>query len=204
MSRTTSGAAAVTVLMILVSITPASAQSWEASGLVGYTPSVGLENQAPEVTGLDVRSGFTYGLQAARLLTPRWGAEVLWTRQSSAFKLATDAGSAELFTMTIRQLHGDVVYNLGAANARLRPFVFGGLGATFFSADELKSETKFSFGLGAGVKYFRWNAVGLRAQFRYKPTMMNDKDAADFCDPFGFCQGSLQQVEFMGGAVVRF
>ena len=106
--------------------------------------------------------------------------------------------------MTVRQLHGDVVYHLGAPDARLRPFVFGGLGATFFSADELKSETKFSFGLGAGVKYFRWNAVGLRAHFRYKPTLMSDKDAAEFCDPFGFCQGTLQQIEFMGGAVIRF
>jgi hypothetical protein len=40
--------------------------------------------------------------------------------------------------------------------------------------------------------------------FRYKPTMLNDEDAADFCDPFGFCQGTLQQIEFAGGAVVRF
>jgi opacity protein-like surface antigen len=104
----------------------------------------------------------------------------------------------------VSQLQGDAVYHFGAPDARLRPFVFGGLGATFFSADDLESETKFSFGLGAGVKYFRWETVGLRAHFRYKPTMMNDEDAADFCDPFGFCRGTLSQVEFAGGAVVRF
>jgi len=201
MTRVTLGVAALTLLF---SSAPAAAQSWEASGLVGYTPSASLENQAPELSGLDVRGGFTYGLQAGRLFTPRLGAEVLWTRQSSALKLATDAGSAELFTMTVRQLHGDVVYHLGSPDARLRPFVFGGLGATFFSADHVESETKFSFGLGAGVKYFRWNALGLRAHVRYKPTMMSDEDAADFCDPFGFCQGTLQQIEFMGGAVIRF
>jgi hypothetical protein len=61
-----------------------------------------------------------------------------------------------------------------------------------------------TFGLGAGVKYFRWESIGLRAHFRYKPTMLNDEDAADFCDPFGFCQGTLSQIEFAGGAVVRF
>jgi hypothetical protein len=33
--------------------------------------------------------------------------------------------------------HGNVVYQLGSADARLRPFVFGGLGATFFKADNL-------------------------------------------------------------------
>jgi outer membrane protein W len=174
------------------------------SGLAAYTPSAGLENQAPELSQLDIAGGFTWGIQGARLFTPRWGAEVLWTRQSSALRVGTDAGSADLFTMTIAQLHGDAVYHLGAPDARLRPFVFGGFGATFFSADDLESETKFSFGLGAGIKYFRWNALGLRAHFRYKPTMMNDEDAADFCDPFGFCQGTLQQIEFAGGAVLRF
>ena len=106
--------------------------------------------------------------------------------------------------MTVRQLHGNVFHNFGGADARLRLFVFAGLGATFFSADDLESETKLSFGLGGGVKYFPWNAIGVRGHFRYKPTMLNDEDAGDFCDPFGFCQGSLQQIEFAGGAVVRF
>jgi opacity protein-like surface antigen len=180
------------------------AQSWETSGVVAYTPSAGLDNQAPEIRELNIGDGFTWGLQAARSLTPRWSAEALWTQQSSALTVGTDAGTADLFTMTVRQLHGDVLYHFGTANARLRPFVFGGLGATFFSADDLESETKFSFGLGAGVKCFRWDAMGVRAHFRYKPTIMNDEDAADFCDPFGFCQSSLQQIEVAAGAVLRF
>jgi opacity protein-like surface antigen len=194
-------AAAVTVL---VATTPARGQSTEVSLLAAYTPSAGLDNQAPELSSLDIGGGFTWGLQIGRLFTPRWGVEMLWTDHSSALTVGTDDGSADLFTMTIGHLHGDVIYHLGAAGARLRPFVFAGLGATLFSADDLKSETKFSFGLGAGVKYFRWQSIGVRAHFRYKPTMLNDEDSADFCDPFGFCQGSLQQVEFAGGAVIRF
>jgi opacity protein-like surface antigen len=174
------------------------------SGLAAFTPSAALDRQAPELSELDIRGGFTWGVQGARLLTPHWGAEVLWTQQSSALQIGTEAGSADLFTMTIRQLHGNVVRNFGAADARLRPFVFAGLGATFFSADDLESETKFSFGLGGGIKYFPWKAIGVRGHFRYKPTTLNDEDAADFCDPFGFCQGSLQQIEFAGGAVIRF
>ena len=201
MSRVTAIAAALTIVVLC---TPAWAQSWEASGLAGYTPSAALENQAPELNSLDIGGGFTWGLQVGRLFTPRLGTELLWTQQASALTVGTDAGVADLFTMTIGQLHGDVVYHLGATDARLRPFVFGGMGATFFSADDLESETKFSFGLGAGVKYFYWDAIGLRAHFRYKPTMMNDEDAADFCDPFGFCQGSLPQVEFAAGALIRF
>jgi opacity protein-like surface antigen len=193
--------AAVTLLAVSL---PAQAQSWEVSGLAAFTPSAGLDNQAPELSDLNIAGGFTWGIQGARLFGPRWGAEVSWTHQGSALTVGTDAGSTDLFTMTIWQLHGDVAYHFGAPDARLRPFVFGGLGATFFSADDLESETKFSIGLGAGVKYFRWETIGIRAHFRYKPTMLNDEDAADFCDPFGFCQGTLSQVEFAGGAVVRF
>jgi hypothetical protein len=36
------------------------------------------------------------------------------------------------------------------------------------------------------------------------PTFLNDRDAADFYDPFGFCQGVLSQIEFAGGLAVRF
>ena len=189
---------------VLVASTPARGQSLEVSGLAAYTPSAGLENQASELSALNISGGFTWGLQAGWLLTPRWGVEGLWMQQASALRVGTSAGSSDLFTMTTRQLHGDVVYHLGSEHAQLRPFVFGGLGATFFSADNLQSETKFSLGLGAGVKYFRWDKIGIRAHFRYKPTMMNDKSAGTFCDPFGFCQGTLQQVEFAGGAVIRF
>lgn len=194
----------VVAIALLVASGPARAQSWEVSGIAAYTPSADLENKAPELSSLDIGGGFTWGLQVGRLFTPRWGVEVLWTEQASALTVGTEAGSADLFTMSIGHLHGDVVYHLGSADARLRPFVFGGLGAAFFSADDLESETKFSFGLGAGVKYFRWDTVGIRAHFRYKPTLLNDEDAADFCDPFGFCQGTLQQIEFAGGAVIRF
>ena len=201
MSRLTAIAAGI---VLLAPSAPASGQSWEASGLLGYTPSVGLDRQAPELTQLDIRGGFTWGLQAGHLFTPRWGAELLWMQQGSALRLGTEAGAADLFTMTIQQLQGNVLYHFGNRDTKLRPFVFGGLGATFFSATELESETKLSFGLGGGVKYFPWKSIGARASFRYTPTMLNDDETVAFCDPFGFCQGSLQQIEFAVGAVVRF
>jgi len=191
-------------LVLLALSASASGQSWEASGLLGYTPSVALDRRAPELTELDIRGGFTWGLQAGHLFSQRWGAELLWMQQGSALRLGTEAGAADLFTMTIQQLHGNVLYHFANRDSKLRPFVFGGLGATFFSATELESETKFSYGLGGGVKYFPWSAIGARASFRYTPTMLSDDETVAFCDPFGFCQGSLNQIEFAVGAVVRF
>jgi Outer membrane protein beta-barrel domain len=200
-SRLVSAASAITLLVLAA---PAWAQSWEVSGLAAYTPSAGLDRQAPELDQLDIRSGFTWGVQGARAFSPRWSAEALWMQQESALRIGTSNGSADLFTMTVRQLQGNVVYHFGDADGRLRLFVFGGLGATFFSADDLESETKLSLGLGGGVKFFPWRSIGIRGHVRYKPTLLNDEDAGDFCDPFGFCQGSLQQIEFAVGAVVRF
>ncbi len=45
--------------------------------------------------------------------------------------------------------------------------------------------------------------AGARLQARSTPIHLNDS-SADFCDPFGFCQGWLRQLEVTGGVVVRF
>jgi hypothetical protein len=200
MMRTT---IAFAVVMILLAHSPAQAQSWEASGLFGFTPSAAIDQRASELTDADIRGGFTWGLQGARFLTPSLGAEVLWTQQASAFEVGTSDGKADLFAMIVRQLHGNVVYRLGRADAKWQPFVFGGLGATFFSGDAVESETKLSLDAGGGVKWFLSRSVGARAHVRYKPTFLSDS-SSDFCDPFGFCQGTLHQIEFAAAAVVRF
>jgi opacity protein-like surface antigen len=182
----------------------AQTRSWEVSGFIGYTPSADLDRRASDLEQLDIRGGFTWGAQAARLFGPNWAAEAMWTEHSSALQIGTSAGTADLFLITTGQVQGNAVYHFGRADAKLRPFAFAGIGATFVRADDIPSETKFSWGLGGGIKYFAWENLGLRAHFRYKPVSLNDEDAGDFCDPFGFCQGTMQQIEFAAGAIVRF
>jgi len=198
--------AAITLALfiILVAVSPARAQSWEASGLFGFTPSATIDERASELSATDIRGEITWGVQGARFFTSSLGAEVLWTQQSSALEVGTADGKADLFTMTVRQLHGNVVYRLGRADAKWQPFVFGGLGATFFTSDTVASETKFSLDVGGGVKFFPSRLIGARAHVRYKPTFLNDSSSGRFCDPFGFCQGVLQQIEFSAAAVLRF
>lgn len=197
--------AGIVVAVIAVAVpTTVRAQSWEVSGIVAYTPSAELERVAPRIDQLAIRSGFTWGVQAARFFTPHWGTEVLWTHQATAFEIGTVARRSDLFTMTIGQLHGNAIYQFGRPDARVRAFAFAGVGATFFSADDLESESKLSFGVGGGLKYFPWQSIGIRGHFRYKPTILNDEDAGDFCDPFGFCQSTLQQVETAAALILRF
>ena len=201
MTRLTISIAALTLVLL-----PATtrAQTFEAAGFVGFTPAATIEQQAPELDAVDWEGGFTWGGQAAYFFTPRLGAEVLMTSQSSGLALGTAAGTATLFEATTRQLHVNAVYRFGAPDRRLKPFVFGGLGSTFFSADDLESETKFSGNIGAGATYMGWGPLGIRGHFRYRPTALTDEDAGDFCDPFGFCQGTSQQIEIAAGAVFRF
>jgi outer membrane protein W len=195
---------AFAAVAVLIAPPQARAQSWEASGLFGFTPSAAIDERASELSDADIRGEITWGLQGARFFTSSLGAEVLWTQQSSALEVGTTDGKADLFTMTVRQLHGNVVYRLGRAGAKWQPFVFGGLGATFLTSDTVESETKFSLDVGGGVKFFLSRLVGARAHVRYKPTFLNDSSSGTFCDPFGFCQGVLQQIEFTAAAVVRF
>jgi outer membrane protein W len=191
-------------VVVLIAPAQAHAQSWEASGLFGFTPSATIDKRASELSDADIRGEITWGLQGARFFTPSLGAEVVWTQQASAFEVGTSDGKADLFSMTVRQLHANVVYRLGRAGAKWQPFVFGGLGATFLTADTVESETKFSLDVGGGVKFFPTRLVGARAHVRYKPTFLNDSSSGTFCDPFGFCQGVLQQIEFTAAAVLRF
>jgi len=106
--------------------------------------------------------------------------------------------------LTLIVAHWGAEDQFGAGEAKVRPFVFGGLGATFFSADDLQSETKLSINYVGSLNYFAWRNVGTRAHVRFKPTFLDDKSAGDYGDPFGFCQSWLSQIEFAVGAVVRF
>src|SRR4029434_9502074 len=124
------GVIPLAVLTLLLIDSPVRAQSWEASGLVGFTPSAPIDQQANELEDLDIRSAFTWGLQGARFFGSSWGTEVLWMQQSTALELGTADGKADLFTMTVRTLDGNIVYQPGRADARSRACLFRRGGAT--------------------------------------------------------------------------
>jgi opacity protein-like surface antigen len=194
----------IAIIAILLSPASGRAQSLEASAFAGFTSAAIIDRRAPEIDALDWQGGFTLGAEGGYFFTEHVGAEALWSRQNSGLALTTTAGTATLFTATTSQLHGNLVYRFGASDRRLRPFMFGGIGSTFFSADDMPSETKFSWDLGGGVTYAVRRSLGIRGHFRFKSTALADMEAGDFCDPFGFCQRDLQQIEVALGATFRF
>ena len=64
-------------------------------------------------------------------------------------------------------------------------------------------ETKLSFNAGAGLKWLPSKRFGARLQARYTPTWLDDA-SSELCDPFGFCQDWLHQLELTAGVVIRF
>jgi opacity protein-like surface antigen len=187
----------------LLFTSPAWAQRTEVSLLGGYTSSADIEKKAVGTQDLKIDGSFTWGGAVSHFFSPHLGVEASWAQQQSALTLTTASGSAKLFDMNVGQLYASLVCQLGADEAQLKPFVFAGLGASFLSAQHLESETKLAWSVGAGVKWFPEKLLGARLHVRYNPTRLNDA-SSDFCDPFGFCQDSLQQFELMAGVVLRF
>src|SRR5262245_50307529 len=167
---------AATVALLLLAA-PAFAQQNEIAVLGGYTTSGDIDKKALGIDELAVEGSFTWGLAASHYFSNRVGVEASWVRQQSALSIGTPAGSADLFDMKLDLLQGSFLFLFGPREARLRPFVLGSLGATFLSADDLDGEAKFSWGVGAGVKWFPSGRIGARAQVRYAPTVLGDSSS---------------------------
>jgi len=190
-------------LLALLPAAPAFAQQNEAALLAGYTTSGGIEMTAPGIQDLEIAGSLTWGLAATHFFSRHLGGELSWTRQDSALVLATRDGEADLFDVDLSLLHGSAVYRFGGEDAQFEPFVTAGIGAAFLGAPDFDGETKLSFALGAGLNWSTSERTALRVQARYVHTLLDDS-SSDFCDPFGFCQGTLHQFELLGGVVFRF
>ncbi len=193
----------VKLLALLLAAAPASAQRFEAAGLFGTTTAGNLEPVASELDGYEIGGGFTWQGQFDYFFTPHLGVEASYGQREGALTLSTSAGTGELFEIDVRQLFGSVVYQWGREESKVRPFVLGGLGATLFEADDVPSETKLAWAVGGGAKLFLHRKLGIKLQAKFNPTLLND-ESSDFCDPFGFCAGSVSSFELLSGVVFRF
>jgi opacity protein-like surface antigen len=193
----------IQLLALLLVAMPASAQRFEAAGLFGYTTAGSLDPVASELEGYEIGGGFTWQGQFDYFLTPHLGVEASWAQREGDLVLSTSSGDGELFEIEQRQILGSVIYQWGEEEARVRPFVLGGLGATFFEADDIPSETKLAWAVGGGAKFFLHRKLGIKIQAKLNPTLLSD-ESSDFCDPFGFCAGSVSSFELLSGVVIRF
>jgi opacity protein-like surface antigen len=183
---------------------PVLAQEIEITPLLGYTTAGNIERTARVIDNLEIASSFTWGAQAGFFFGSHLGFEVSWAQQETKLRLETGSGRATPFDIDAGQLHGNFIYQFSGEPSRVRPYVLAGLGATFFRSDNLESETKLSWAVGGGAKVFLQEHIGIKLQAKYNPTRLGGDSQGDFCDPFGFCQSTLNQFEIGGGVVFRF
>ena len=193
----------ILVLSLLFVSTPVWAQRIEIAPIVSYTTPATLQHTAAGVDELRINGAMTWGARGTYFLTEHLGLEALWTYQPTELTLSAPTGNADLFDMSLNQVFGNVAYEFGEARSRTRPFVFGGMGATFFKASDVDSETKFAWDIGAGVKWLMTGRFGVEGRVRYTPTDLHGSSAGT-CGPFDFCQGTLRSVGITTAFLARF
>ena len=118
--------------------------------------------------------------------------------------------------MDINNFHGIFTYNFGDEDSDIRPYLFGGLGATHYDPGNIegnssKSSTRFSTTWGGGVKIFTSEHFGFRGGVRWTPTYITSTSSGIWCDPWypWVCwhvsnDQFSHQFELGGGIIARF
>jgi hypothetical protein len=77
--------------------------------------------------------------------------------------------------LSLNQFHGDFSheYLIEGWAKWARPFVMLSAGATHFSASSTTSLTRFSFGIGGGMRFYLGNHLGFKVQAEWLPVVMD-------------------------------
>jgi opacity protein-like surface antigen len=213
----------ITLIGIVILFTPSAfAQNdykVEIVPYLGYTFSEGVDIAPLEVDGMVVdrvspTSGFTYGFTFDFLATENFALGFNYAEQSSNLEgRAVNGGKENFADMKVRNYHALFTYNMGEEDSQMRPFFFGGLGATQYSPGEangqsIDSSTRFSTTWGGGIKAYLSDNVGLRFTGRWTPTYIKSDPGGWWCGWYGCWVVSnpnySHQFEMSAGVVFRF
>jgi len=195
----------------------------EASVNFGWTLSDGVQGDGIRARDgniydtIDVKDAFNWGFGVGFHASE--GAEVgfLFNQQMSTL-VVSGTNEVEIGDMKVNNYHPYFAYNFGEEDAKVRPYVMFGLGATSYGAvaysragtnGETDSATKFSTTWGAGVKFMASPKVGIRVGAQWTPTYITTEGEGWWCDPYWGCYvvGDAKyanQFHLQGGIVFKF
>ncbi len=185
---------------------------FDVTPLVGYRTGMsfptGIDVQQTTSPHVDLDAAPSYGIAAGARVDDENVIEFRWARQGSHIHLEGSSLPSDL-KVVVDQFHGDFTheYVLHDWPAWARPFVMGSVGATRISSRSGNSFTRFSFGLGGGVKVFFTRHLGVRAQAEWLPVVVDPEVVSFICG--GGCIAHLSaslvsQGEVAVGPVLRF
>lgn len=208
-------------LCLIFSLSTVMAQDHriEVNGTVGYTFSNGIDISPIDVEGVLVdrispTSAFNWDVGMDVFLSEGWALGFNFGQQRSMLRARVrSAPDIDVSDMNINNYHGIFTYNFGDEDSEIRPYIFGGLGATQYQPGPVNgasasSRTRFSTTWGGGVKYFLSEHFGIRGGVRWTPTYITSTPGGIWCSPW-YCWHVANdlfshQFEMGGGAVVRF
>ena len=217
-------------LVFAVIVLAASSAAWaqapkvEVSALFGYSLADGVSGD-PFRAGngqtydrVDPKDSMNFTLSGGFFVGPNAEVGFMWRRSPSTLEISGTT-TTELGDINIDGYHGFFAYNFGDSEAKVRPYVLGGLGATHYGSTSftktggatatIGSNTQFSTTWGAGVKIYPAPKVGFQAGIQWTPTYIKSDAAGWWCDPWWGCYviGDAQysnQFEFAAGVTFRF
>lgn len=201
--------------MCLILLLPkAFAQNIELTGQIGGQLNGGLDLSTSLFHRIEVGNSTNYGVTAGYLLGEHYGVEFQWNHAKGDTVAQPIGGGADIkvFSLNMNQYMGNFLFHFKDREAKLRPFIFFGMGASDLSPDrnDVNGVTRFAFSLGGGAKYNLSKHFALRGQAKWSPTYLTTTDGGYWCDPFwGGCwlvgnDHYLHEFDITGGITVRF
>jgi len=201
----------------------------EAGVNFGYTLSEGVDI-TPTNLGFGVidkvnpTNGISWGFNIDYLASENFSIGFLWDDQSNKLNADFENDSKiDLADNHTYNYHAVFTYNAGEADSKVRPYFFGGLGATHFSGGtveppplttpvqitEVGSETQFSTTWGAGVKLMAGESFGMKLEMRWTPTYIKTDPAGVWCGGYWGCwpmgdSDYSNQLKMAASVFVRF
>ena len=206
----------LTAMLVALAASAAWAQDprVEISGTAGWTFSDGVNVGAIDDSPISVgpKDAFSWGARIGFNLSPNTELGFLFASQ------ATDLVASGLINrslpQTVYNYHGYFAHNFGDTDAKARPYLLGGLGATQYGslktpAGDIGGDTQFSSTWAAGLKLFPGKNFGIRLEARWTPTYIKSDPEGYWCDPYWGCftvtdAEFSNQYEMSGGFILRF
>lgn len=215
-------ALAALAVTLVASVASAQDPRVEIGANAGWTFSDGVsgspdDSALEDYTRIDPVDNKAFGLTIGFFATPQVEVGFLWERQVTSLEIG-GLSTADLGDFNIDNFHGYVAYNFGETDAKVRPFLLGGLGATAYGgistnflgvSVDRDGDTQFSSTWGAGLKLYPSKNVGIKLMARWTPTYIKSDTEGVWCDPWYGCYtyGDAQysnQYSLTGGLTLRF
>jgi hypothetical protein len=206
------------VAALLVIACPLAAQTqqpefkdlyWEVTPMFGYRTNISFKTD-PVVNNvrskITFEGGAAYGVAFGARFHDEDAVEFRWMRQDARVRFSPNF--AEGGELSIDQFHLDFSHEYEIDGwPEGRPFIMLGIGASRISgAPSFNGFTRFSFGMGGGIKVFPSQQVGFKVQVQWLPIVFNPEVTAlcagNCVIQFGGKIGS--QAEIAAGPVFRF